>query len=167
MKQKALALIVAAAVALPAMAWAQAKTDFSGTWTFDESKSDPAPPGRGGGGGGGGRGGGGTPSKLMIKQTAGDITIERTLANGAQMIVYKLDASESVNKMGMGELKSKSSWDGAKLVVAGTQSIQTQNGNFDIATKEVYSLEGGALVVTTTRTTPNGDQTRKLVFNKG
>ena len=120
MKQKALALIVAAAVAMPAMAWAQAKTDFSGTWTFDESKSDPAPAGRGGGGGGGGRGGGGTPSKLMIKQTAGDITIERTLANGPVTIVYKLDASESVNKLGTGQVKSKSSWDGPKLVVSGT-----------------------------------------------
>ena len=159
---------VAVALAAPVMARAQGKADLSGTWTLDEAKSDPAPAGRGGGGGGGGgRGGGGTASKLVIKQTAGDLTVERTLPNGAETAVFKLDGSESVNKMGMGEAKSKASWDGANLVITTQQSLQTPNGTFDITSKDVYSVQGGVLTVTTTRTTGRGDTTRKLVYNKG
>ncbi len=166
--KRALAVSVALALALPVLAWAQGKVDLSGTYTFDEGKSDPAPAGRGGGGGGGGgRGGGGTASKLVIKQTANELTIERTLPNGAETLVYKLDGSESVNKVGMGEAKSKATWDGSNLVVSGQQQLQTPNGTFDITTKDVYSLQGGVLTITTTRTTGRGDTTRKLVYTKG
>jgi len=159
---------LAVALAVPVMATAQGKADFSGTWTLDEAKSDPAPAGRGGGGGGRGGGrGGGTASKLVIKQTAGDISIERTLASGAETVVFKLDGSESVNKMGMGEAKSKTSWDGSNLVVTTQQQLETPGGTFDITVKDVYSVQGGVLTVTTTRTTGRGDTTRKLVYNKG
>ncbi len=173
MQKKFVVVALAAALAVPALVLAQAKADLSGTWTFDEAKSDPAPapPGGGGGGGGGrgggGRGGGGTPTKLVIKQTGADLTVESTLANGAQTAVYKLDGSESVNKTAMGQSKSKASWDGANLVIAGKQSITTQQGEFEIDTKDVYSVSGSTLTVTTTRTTPRGENTRKLVFNKG
>lgn len=158
---------LALALAAPVLAWAQGKADFSGTWTLDEAKSDPAPAGRGGGGGGRGGGRGGTASKLVIKQTAGDISIERTLASGAEIVVFKLDGSESVNKMGMGDAKSKTSWDGSNLVVTTQQQLQTPGGTFDITVKDIYSVQGGALTVTTTRTTGRGDATRKLVYNKG
>ena len=171
MHTKVLALALSAALAVPALSQAQAKADLSGTWTFDESKSDPAGgPGGGGGGrgpGGGGRMGGGTPSKLVIKQTAGELTVERTLPNGAETAVYKLDGSESTNKTGMGESKMKANWDGSNLVLTGKQAISTPQGDFEIDTKEVYSLSGAVLTVTTTRTTPRGENTRKLVFNKG
>jgi hypothetical protein len=168
------ALALAAALAVPALTLAQAKADLSGTWNFDEAKSDPAGgPGGGGGGGGrpggggGGRMGGGTPSKLVIKQTAGELTIERTLPNGTETAVYKLDGSESTNKTGMGESKTKASWDGANLVLTGKQAISTPQGDIEIDSKEVYSLSGTVLTITTTRTTPRGENTRKLVFNKG
>jgi hypothetical protein len=168
----ALALALSAALAVPALVHAQ-KADFSGTWTFDEAKSDaPAGPGAGGGGrgaggGGGGRMGGGTPSKLVIKQTGTELTVERTLANGTETAVYKLDGSESTNKTGMGESKMKAAWDGANLVLTGKQAVSTPQGNFEIDAKEVYSVAGAVLTVTTTRTTPRGENTRKLVFNKG
>ena len=185
MHKKVLVVALAAALAAPALSSAQAKADLSGTWTFDEAKSDPAPaPGGGGGGaraggggggggarpaggGGGGRMGGGTPSKLVIKQTAGELTIESTLPSGAQTAVYKLDGSESVNKMGMGEAKSTASWDGANLVLSGKQTMTTPQGDVEITTKEVYSVAGNVLTLTTTRVTPRGEMTRKLVFNKG
>jgi hypothetical protein len=156
-----------AALALPALTGAQAKADFSGTWTFDEAKSDPAGGGGGGGRGGGGRMGGGPPSKLVIKQTGTELTVESTLANGAQTAVYKLDGSESANKTGMGESKSKATWEGANLVLTGKQTITTQQGEMQIDTKEVYSVAGPVLTITTTRVTPRGETTRKLVFNKG
>jgi hypothetical protein len=169
MQKRILAIAVALAVAVPALTFGQAKTDFSGTWSFDEAKSDPAGgPGGGGGGGrpGGGRGGG-PPSKLVIKQTAGEVTIEQTLPNGAQTVVYKLDGSESVNKLAMGESKAKASWDGANLVIAGQQSISTPQGDFEIGLKDVYTLASGVLTITSTRVTPRGEATRKLVYNKG
>jgi hypothetical protein len=100
------AAALAVALAVPALSQAQAKADLTGTWTFDEAKSDPAGgPGGGGGGrgpGGGGRMGGGPPSKLVITQTATELTVERTLPNGTETAVYKLDGTESTNKMGMG-----------------------------------------------------------------
>jgi hypothetical protein len=167
MSKKVLALAMTVALALPALTWAQAKADFSGTWTFDEAKSDPAGGGGGGGRGGGGRMGGGPPSKLVIKQTGTELTVESTLANGAQTAVYKLDGSESANKTGMGESKSKATWEGANLVLTGKQTITTQQGEMQIDTKEVYSVAGPVLTITTTRVTPRGETTRKLVFNKG
>jgi hypothetical protein len=167
MSKKVLALAMTVALALPALTWAQAKADFSGTWTFDEAKSDPAGGGGRGGGGGGGRMGGGTPSKLVIKQTGTELTVESTLPNGAQTAVYKLDGSESANKTGMGEAKSKATWDGANLVLTGKQTITTQQGEMQIDTKEIYSVAGPVLTITTTRVSPRGETTRKLVFNKG
>jgi hypothetical protein len=172
MQRKVLAVTLSAALCMPALAFAQAKADFSGTWTFDEAKSDPAGgPGGGGGGGGrpggGGRMGGGTPSKLVIKQTASDLTVETTTASGAQTAVYKLDGSESVNKTAMGESKAKATWEGSTLVIAGKQALSTPQGNFEIDVKDVYSLADGVLTVTATRVTPRGETTRKLVFNKG
>lgn len=162
--KRALVFCAALVLAMPVVAFAQ-KANLSGTWALDEAKSDPAPAGRGGGGGG--RGGGGTASKLVIKQTASEMTVERTLPNGPETVVFKLDGSESVNKMGMGEAKSKASWDGANLVITTQQQLQTPNGTFDITSKDVYSVQGVVLTVTTTRTTARGDTTRKLVYNKG
>jgi hypothetical protein len=165
------ALIVAVAlgalVALPMTSWAQAKPDLSGSWKLDEAKSDPAPAARAGGGGGGGRGGGGTAASMTITQTAAQITIDRVMGQGTQSAVYKLDGSESLNKMGMGEAKSKASWDGSTLVIATSQTMQGPNGEMSMTSKEVYSLVGGILTIQTTRTTPMGEQSRKLVYSKG
>ena len=164
MSRAAILIVVSAVLAVPALALAQAKTDFSGTWSFDEAKSDPASGPGGGGRGGGGRG---TPTKLVIKQTPSEITIEQTLANGAHSVVYKLDGSESVNKLARSEIKAKATWNGANLVVSGKQSISTPQGTFEIEVKDVYSLATGALTITATRVTPLGETTRKLVYNKG
>jgi hypothetical protein len=156
-------------LALPQAALAQAKPDLSGTWTFDEAKSDPAPA-RAGGGGGGGRGGGrmgGAPATPMtIKQTAGELSMDRTTAQGSQTIVYKLDGSESTNTIGMGPATSKAMWDGNKLVVTTTQTVQGRGGEITINSKDIYSVQGNVLTIETTRTTPAGDQTRKLIYTK-
>ena len=157
-------------IALPTAVMAQAKTDFAGTWTFDEAKSDPAPARAGGGGGGGGRGGGrmgGAPATAMtIKQTAGELTLDRTTAQGAQTVVLKLDGSESTNTIGMGPAASKAVWDGARLVVTTTQTVQGRGGEITINSKEIYSVQGNVLTIETTRTTPAGEQTRKLIYTK-
>jgi len=160
-------------VALPPVVLAQARTDLSGTWTFDEAKSDPPPAragGGGGGGGGGGRGGGrmggAPPTAMTIKQTAGELTMDRTTAQGAQTVVLKLDGSESTNTVGMGPAVSKAVWDGPRLVVTTTQTVQGRGGEITIDSKEIYSVAGDTLTIETTRTTPMGAVTRKLIYTK-
>jgi hypothetical protein len=177
------ALIVGVAVtallALPSAGLTQAKTDFSGTWTFEQAKSDP-PPARGRGGrGGGGRGGGGTvPASLTITQTPSQITIDRAMPASPMApatttsAVYKLDGSESTNALGDVFLsRSKVSWDGPKLVITTAKDLGLgPNGQMSEDLKEIFSLDGGVLSVTTTaRNTPSpagSEQTRKLVYTK-
>ena len=179
MKQSVIVgVALAALVALPSIGWAQAKTNYSGTWTFDAGKSDP-PPARGRGGRGGGRGGGGgVPASLTITQTPTQITIDRAMpagpmASGATTsAVYRLDGSESTNALGDVFLsKSKVSWDGANLVITTVKDMGLgPNGQMSEDLKEVFSLDGGVLSLTTTaRNTPSpagSEQTRKLVYTK-
>lgn len=179
----ALALVVAAA----GLALAQAKPDLTGTWVLDAEKSDP-PPGPGGPGGPGRPGGPGGPAgqrgpggpggpggmradarSIDIAQTAKELKISREGPDGAPIVtVYALDGSESKNSTGRGTSKSKSRWDGAKLVTEGEQTFETPSGERTSEFKEVRSLgEGGkTLIVETTRQTPRGETTRKLVYNK-
>jgi hypothetical protein len=108
MKKIAL-LAVVLAVVIAGLAVAQPKPNFSGSWA---PKVDPnaAPPA----GGGGGRGGGGP---MTVKQTATELTQDRTMGETTISTVYKLDGTESINKSQRGESKSVAKWDGAKLVV--------------------------------------------------
>ena len=162
--------LVALIFSMSSLVWAQAKPDFAGKWTLDEAKSDPAPQRGGGGGGGGGggrgmgRGGGAAATALNITQTPAQLTIDRTMGQGNQTAVYKLDGSESTNEMGMGKATSKASWEGASLVITTSQTMQGRGGEpMTIQLKEVYSLEGGALQVIRSTETPNGTQSRKLI----
>jgi hypothetical protein len=159
---------LAGLVALPAPGWAQAKTDFSGAWTFDASKSDPTP--ASGRRGGGGRGGpAAVATSLTVTQTATQITIDRTVGQGATSAVYKLDASESTNLVGDVFLsKSRVSWEGPKLVITTRKDMGlTPTGPMSEESKEVLTLEGGVLtIVLSTRVPPAGEQTRKLVYTK-
>ena len=160
-------LALAALVAVPALSLAQAKPDLSGSWTLNNDKSDPAPA-RGGGGGGGGRGGG-VAAQMTIKQTPTQLTIDRTMGQGTQTAVYKLDGTESTNTVGAGEAKSKTVWQGPMLVITTSQMMQGRGGGDPIAVeiKEVYGVDGGALTIERTQTTPAGTTTRKLVYDKG
>jgi hypothetical protein len=168
MKHRNVLATIAIAAAITATAAAQAKPDFSGTWTFDEAKSDPAPARAGGGGGGrgGGRMGGAPATAMTIKQTPAELSMDRTTAQGAQTVVYKLDGSESTNTIGMGPATSKAAWDGARLVITTTQTIQGRGGEITVNSKEIYSVQGPMLTIETTRTTPAGEQTRKLIYTK-
>jgi hypothetical protein len=164
-------LALAALVAVPALGLAQAKPDLSGSWTLNNDKSDPAPARGGGGGGGRGGGGrgGGVAAQMTIKQTPTQLTIDRTMGQGTQTAVYKLDGTESTNTVGAGEAKSKAMWQGPKLVITTSQMMQGRGGGDPIAVeiKEIYGVDGGALTIERTQTTPMGTNTRKLVYDKG
>ena len=147
--------LLAVVLAVPSLAMAQAP-NFSGKWIQDMEKSDPPMGGRGPAG----------PQNLTITQTATEFTIERETPNGVMKTVYKLDGSESTNAGGRGgEVKSKSAWDGSKLVTKYSRTM----GEVTVDVTETRSLEadGTLTVVAVTKGGPQGDMTRKVVFKKG
>jgi hypothetical protein len=157
--QRKLALTAILAVALAITGYAQ-KPDFSGVWTPEPAAAAPA------GGGGGGRGMGGGP--MTVKQTATDLTIERTAGENKIVSTYKLDGSESVNKMmgrgGEVETKSTAKWDGSKLTIVTKQAAP--DGTVREST-QTWSLEGGNLVVESTRPGRDGSpMTAKTTYKK-
>src|SRR5687767_15235748 len=158
-----LALTTALAVALAVTGYAQ-KPDFSGVWTPDTSAATPP---AGGGGGGGGRGM--APGPMTVKQTGDTLTIERTAGENKVTSTYKLDGTESVNKMtGRGgaevETKSTAKWDGSKLTIVTKQAAP--DGSIRESSQS-WSLEGSNLVVESTRTGREGAPvTAKTVYKK-
>jgi hypothetical protein len=164
--KRIIVLAAALALALPALTFAQAKPDFSGTWKLDMTKSELPQRGGGGGGGGGGAPGGGGGGRGMgggeitVKQTATEIVISQTMGDNTVARTYKLDGSEVTNPGGRGgEIKTKSKWDGAKLVTEWTQAGQQGEAQM----KEELSMEGGNLVRATSR---NSQPFTKLVYTK-
>jgi hypothetical protein len=152
-----LAILLAVALAVPTLAQAQ-KPDFSGKWIQDMEKSDQPQAGRAGGGGGGGRGPAG-PQEITITQTATEIKIERVTGQGTTATIYKLDGTESTNAGRGGDVKSKTIWEGNKLVT----KYQRTMGETTVDVTETRSLADGFLTVET----KSGENTRKVVFKKG
>jgi hypothetical protein len=164
MKVARVGVMAAAILAVATLAWAQ-KTDFSGTWTLDTAASG-APAGGAPGGGGGGRGGGrggGLGQGGMVKQTATELTVERTVGENKVTSTYKLDGTESKNSMmGRGgaavESVSTAKWDGPALVI--TTKMDMGNGPQESTQK--WSLAGNVLTIETT----NARGTQKMVYKK-
>lgn len=158
-----LALTAVLAVALAVTGYAQ-KPDFSGVWTPDTSAATSTATTTGGGGGARGM----APGPMTVKQTADTLTIERTAGENKIVSNYKLDGTESVNKMmGRGgnevETKSTAKWDGSKLTVV---TKQTAPDGSIRESSQSWWLEGGNLVVESTRTSPQGPVTAKTVYKK-
>jgi hypothetical protein len=147
MKLARTGVIAAAVLSIATMAFAQAKPDFSGTWAPDQAAAPAGTGGGGGQGGGGGRGMGGGP--MVVKQDASTLTITRTMGENSVVQTYKLDGTESENKMagrGGAEMVTKSTakWDGSKLTIA-TKS--TGPDGAERVQNQTWSLEGGNLVI--------------------
>jgi len=142
MKKIAL-LVMVMALAVAGSSFA-ANPDFSGKWA---PKADPNA--QAGGGGRGGMGGG----PMTVKQTATELTVERTMGDQTMSSVYKLDGTESVNKTQRGESKSTAKFDGAKLVIKTVQ----EGPNGQMETTQAWSLNGAELTITTT--SARGDRT--------
>jgi hypothetical protein len=145
-------LVLAMAVVVAGMSFAQAKPDFSGKWAPKVDANAPAPPA-----GGGQRGGGGP---MTIKQTAADLTVERTMGENTMSTVYKLDGTETVNKTQRGESKSVAKFDGAKLVIK-TVSEGPNGPNEQTAT---WTLSADGKELTMVTASARGDRT--VVYTK-
>lgn len=155
------AALLAAFATAPALA--QAKPDFSGAWKMNAEKSDPM------GGGGGGGGGMMRDAVTTITQTATELTLVTKFGENSRTATYKLDGTESVNPgMQGGETKTKAKWDGATLVLEHVRNMSGPNGDMQVTSKEARSLsaDGKSMTVVTTTQGPNGEMTRKMVYDK-
>jgi len=134
---------------------AHATPDFSGTWVLDVNKSDlgmknPA-------------------SKaqmkkvvLVIKQTAGKLTVQRSSGDVA---VYNLDGSESVNSLpGGGQSKTKMKWVGDTLV-ANTAS-NSSGTNVNMTDVRSLSANGKEMILKVSMQLPSGERKQTLVYTK-
>jgi hypothetical protein len=157
--QRKLALTAVLAVALAITGYAQ-KPDFSGVWTPDAAAAAPA------GGGGGGRGM--APGPMTVTQKGDTLSIERTMGENKVSSTYKLDGTESVNKMmgrgGEVEAKSTAKWDGSKLTIVTKQAAPDGSVR---ESSQTWSLDGSNLVVESTRQGRDGTPTTsKTTYKK-
>ena len=152
----------AAALARECEAAVQGNPDLSGVWIPSGETPPtppPAPPG-------------GVPPapktiSLTIEQTATTIKITRKADSGGREVEFiasfKLDGTESVNQRGLVELRSRTAWQDAALVIT---SIAVADGRALGEIKEVYRLENGELIVESARKTEAGTFTAKTVHRK-
>jgi hypothetical protein len=154
-------------VVFAAGVFAQGKPDFTGKWTADAEKTAAANPNAmAGGGGGGGRGGGNAGGGAFeVKQDATSLTRIGTGPNGPTETKYTLDGAAHDVTMGQGTAKVTAKVDGATIVI---ETTQDRNGT-PTTTKAVWSMEGGDLVIATTRPGRGGGDptTTKAFFKKG
>ena len=158
MRRVAALLGTAAMVLTTVSVLAQEKPNFSGTWTLVPAEGAAAGGGRGGRGGRGGLG-----QTFTATQDASTLKIERSMGGNTMTLTYNLDGTESKNRMARGrggemEQVSKASWDGDKLVITTGDR------------KQVFSLQGGNLVVETTAPPGRGGGepvTRTATYTKG
>lgn len=162
-------LVAVAALTLIAAPLAAQKPDFSGSWKLNAELSDPAMAPGGGGGGGGGRAGMGRATELFITQSDSKISIESKAGDQTRMTSFYLDGKESRNAgMRGAEMVTKSTWVDNTIVTEGENTMTTPMGEMKIKSKEVRSLsaDGKQMTVVSTFTTPQGDRTRKMVYDK-
>jgi hypothetical protein len=99
----------------------------------------------------------------MVKQTATELTVERTMGENKVTSTYKLDGTESKNSMmGRGgaavEAVSVAKWEGPALVIVTKMDM----GNGPQESTQKWTLAGTALTIETT----NARGTQKMVYKK-
>jgi hypothetical protein len=140
--------------------------DFSGTWQIDRAKSDfgefsERPLSK-------------ADSTLVVEHKDPELRIKRTLRLGGQEEVkdftYYTDERGETNPatLGAGEVKSKTKWDGDKVVAQAHITRKGQGGDYelDVTQKWQVSSDGKTLTSTTTIGNQMGVQQVKLVYRR-
>ena len=154
----------------------QGAVDFSGEWALNAEKSDMGAP-RGGDRPGereGRRGGMGMgAAKMTVAQTENELLVETMRQNrdGEEFLMkstYTLDGKKSKNDSNFGDRVSTARWskDGKTLTIASTMTMFREDREFTMESIEKWSLEEGALIIETTRSTPMGERTSKAVYDR-
>jgi hypothetical protein len=150
--------VLIALVALGASISTLAQANLAGTWSLDQSA-----------GRGGGRGGGvpGFPlaTKLVIKVSPTEVTVDSDTgsAQTIQTSVYKLDGSVTNVPGPLGwETTAKAAMDGDTLKITVRRSISGPNGPIGANVTDVYRVDGSVLTIERTL----GSTTQKLVYRR-
>jgi hypothetical protein len=141
----------------------EGKVNFSGNWTIDENKSDF--------GEGGGRF---YSTKLVVKQESNLINIERTGQGRDGEFTWTdeitLDGKENeLEGFGGSTRKVTAKWtDNGKILNISSFMVFEREGNtFEINTSENWGLtEKNVLSIASTMSSPRGERSSKLVYNK-
>ena len=144
----------------------RAHPDLSGTWQLDRSKSDF--------GEWGSRPLAKADSTLVVTHVGPELKIRRTLSlDGREEVrefAYYTDERGETNPatLGAGEVKSKSRWDGDRVVSEAHVTLRGQSGNYELNVTQKWqvSSDGKTLTNTTTISNPMGAQQLKLVYRR-
>ena len=149
----ALALVVSA----PAVAQ---EPKMQGTWRIDRTRNEAAARAAGPG-----RAGGPPANQLGVKLTATEVTIDSDTGSNrtVETFHYVFDAKEHEQPGPLSwTTMAKSAWEGAKLSVEIKRTIEGPSGPVTIRMKDVYSIEGDALVIERTQ----GRDSWKTYYNR-
>ena len=146
-----------------ATSYADDKADFSGEWTLNEDKSEIGESRYG-------------PSKtLKITQVENSLVIASTRVgrDGETRKIrdeYTLDGEEKLTENERGTTKTKASWsaDGNTLSLYSYRKMTRDDQTFEITTDETWELssDGRTLTINSSRSTPRGEMSSVLVYNK-
>jgi len=144
---------------------AAGELNFTGEWQLNKDKSTL----------GEGRRGSRMATNKMIIDHKENLKIERHSVNrdGDEVTTEEtltLDGKECKNETNRGESvsKAKLSGDDKNLQIESTITFQGRNGEFQMDSKQTWSLEenGNVLVIDQTMTTPRGERSRKFYYDK-
>ncbi len=149
----------------PAHLAAQAKANMSGTWVLDKSRS-----------GFGRFSKEAANAKITMKILHKEPTLKMTRTgslNGearSQSLTFYTDGRGETNPglLGNSQAKSKTTWEGGKLVTHSWSTISVGSESVQLETLERRELssDGKTLTVSVTATTPRGLDNLKLVFTR-
>jgi hypothetical protein len=146
------AVVLAALVALAA----QSSVGLAGTWIID-------PAGRGGRGNFAGYA---TATRMVITESANEVTIQTNTGIENQVVTatYTLDGSENPvpGPLGWDTRASATRQDG-KLLVSIKRSIDGPEGKVNFEIRDVYSVSGNVLTLERSQ----GSRTQKTLYNRG
>ena len=158
-----LSLIMIAVLALPLVTSAQAgKIDFTGSWTLNADKSTMGDGPRMGGG------------DFTAKQEGNALTVDRSFTTRDGQTInstmkYTLDGKESVNTSPRGDSKSVASWsaDGKILTIKTSRTFNMNGESRTMNSTEVWTMtDPRTITINSTMTTPNGDRTTTMVYDR-
>lgn len=140
--------------------------DFSGTWQLDRAKSDfglfaERPLAR-------------ADSTLVVAHKDPELKIKRTLSlNGQEEVkefVYYTDERGETNPatLGVGEVKSKTMWEGDKVVAEASLTRKGQQGPYELKITQRWQVSSDGKSLTNTTLIRNGAEAEqvKLVYRR-
>ena len=166
MKQKTIFQFLAMAILCslmlaPTDALAGKSVDFSGEWTLNEAKSNL------------GEGRFMSSSAITVKQEASSIVIERTRAgrNGQTRTsseTLTMDGKENVieseNRNSVTTVSMSD--EGTSMTIKSDIKMSRQGQSFEIKSTEIWTLDGDVLSIRSTMSTPRGEASATLVYDK-